>query len=625
MYESEFGNERIWRREIASPGSFTSRLNLADVEAIQLLYWREHCLECSPPECYGSCPLYLQRLDRRCVRFDYGIVRNEHFTGLQGYGADLRFRRWAKLETELYGSSLRPATHNRLGKVDVFLSNLMRGIGTMSAGYRPSQWLKRRPYNPQRQSFKAFAKLRQTGLHALETIAPARVCDLFVMECYSFGAHAYNMIVEYADGQTRGRVAINIQPGHNYQELTVQQLGAQPGRLTGKLSVYPENDAEVRVVFTWLDFVKKSPKSVSSRTAGVPARRSEEKVKCLAWDLDNTLWTGVLIEDGRDKIRVRPEAIETIKELDRRGVIQTIVSKNEFDSTWAVLGELGLQEYFIYPAINWAPKSTNIAEIARKINIGVDSIVLIDDSPFERAEVSETLPAVRVYPDADICRLVSMPEFDLPVTEMSALRRRSYLTEMAREQVREAHGEDYENFLRSCEMVLRIVVPAERSHRERCWELLQRSNQLNLSSRRYTHAEFEALLQKEGHLCVALECADRFGAYGIVGFASIDEARAVPELVDFAMSCRVAQKRIEHAFFQWVAVRQREVGKRALHASLRRTNKNGPLVDVFTALPFRVVGENENRIELEASIEDLAAYEPIVRVIADADPVHAIK
>ncbi len=269
---------------------------------------------------------------------------------------------------------------------------------------------------------------------------------------------------------------------------------------------------------------------------------------------------------------------------------RTIVSKNNFADAWPVVGRLGLQDYFLHPAINWQPKSSNLREVAAKLNLNLDAFALIDDSPFERAEVHETLPQVRVYRDDQVDSLLTYSEFDVPVSESTRLRRASYLTEIKREEEREVFGSDYEAFLRSCGMKLRLFVPREERHIARCLELIQRSNQLNLSNTRYTAEEFRALLSSPGFLCVAMDCQDRFGAYGIVGFASIDENAPNPALRDLVLSCRVAQKRVEHAFIEWLAGRERARGSRALVAEIVKTERNHPIVQVFADLMLPAAG-----------------------------------
>ena len=116
------------------------------------------------------------------------------------------------------------------------------------------------------------------------------------------------------------------------------------------------------------------------------------KVKCVAWDLDNTLWEGILVESDPSRIYIKSDVIRLIKSFDVRGIIQTIVSKNDHDLALKVLKQNKISDYFIYPAINWGQKSKNLSTIAKNINIDLNTFALIDDSEFERFEVKNSLP-----------------------------------------------------------------------------------------------------------------------------------------------------------------------------------------------------------------------------------------
>jgi FkbH-like protein len=416
-------------------------------------------------------------------------------------------------------------------------------------------------------------------------------------------------------GTVKFRHSFNIEPGWNFGALPADAFGFGPGNQAGKIMLYPENNAERRLVFTWLDVVQYRPgyktsirKTVTGGAAPAP------KVKCLAWDLDNTLWKGILAEDSESGLIPRPEALELVKKLDERGIIQTVVSKNNYADAWPVIERLGLQDYFLYPAINWQPKSSNLKEIADRLNINIDTFALIDDSPFERAEVQSALPQVRVYSDDQIGPLLTYREFDVPVTEASKNRRASYLTEIKREKVKEIFGGDYEAFLRSCGLKLRLFSPTEEKPMARCLELIQRSNQLNLANTRYKAEEFRNLLSRKGFLCVAMDCSDRFGDYGIVGFASIDETQERPVLRDLVLSCRVAQKRVEHTFIQWLAKRELGKGKAALAAELVKTERNQPIRQVFEDLHFRPLGGENGRVLMELPLDRNLVVEDIVAV-----------
>ena len=448
--------------------------------------------------------------------------------------------------------------------------------------------------------------------------------DDFVLECFAPDGEAFKLVLEQlVDDTVVFRHSFVVEPGNNYHALPASSfrlLGDRPSRIL----IYPENDAERRVVFTWLDFVRYQSTALSNEVApvrrdgsGEHAAAAPAKVKCVAWDLDNTLWRGVLVEDTPVGCVVRDDAVSAIRQLDERGILQTVVSKNDHDDAWRLLVELELSEYFVYPAINWGPKSAGLRQVAEALNIGIDTFALIDDSPFERAEVSTALPMVRVYSDEAIPGLLDLPEFDVPVTEMSKRRRLSYRDQITRELAQERFGDDYLEFLRSCEMTMNIFVPTEEPAIERCLELIQRSNQLNLSGRRYTRSELTELLAVPNVLSLAIECSDRFGDYGIVGFASVDERPQTPVVRDFVLSCRVAQKRVEHALFGALARREAGRGRQLLRAELTRTPRNGPLARVFDDLPFELVSSDEAHLVLESSLDNLPVLDTLITLRSD--------
>ncbi len=596
MYQFDWADEQLWRGERIC-ASRPSALPRERVAGTLLLQWQEHCIECAPPDCYAVCPLYAARADLKCARFVYGIYPNPAFSGLFDHGADIRFRRWGKLEAELGGvRSVSPAWHRRLDRADATLSG---AVGSASRAFAR--------LSPHRRLSGAFTLARQVVLERLPGASAGR-CDEFVLECFAPDKEPFRLILELVrDGAgTTFRHAFDIRPGHNFHTLPAEQFGPirEPGG--GRILVYPENDAERRVVFTWLDLVEyaKVPADVS------PA----EKVKCVAWDLDGTLWEGTLLEDGPEGRRARAGVLELVEALDERGILQTVVSKNDHDDAWRVVEQLGLQDHLLYPAINWGRKSENLRQVAKRLDIGLDTFAFVDDSAFERAEVEAALPMVRVYSHEQLGQLLGLPEFDVPVTELSVRRRATYLDRVRRERARERFGGDYLEFLRGSGLRLLIFEPREQRHVERCLELVQRSNQLNLSTRRYTRREFEELLELPGILSLALHCEDRFGDYGLVGFVAVDEREDEPCVRDFVLSCRVAQKRVEHAFFRWLAEHEAARGAELLRAELVRTSRNGPLARVFDELPFRPVRGDGERTLLELPLDERPADDGVVQL-----------
>lgn len=593
MYQFDWASKPLWDREGAAVQAAPSALPRDHVAETLLVHWQEHCVECAPPQCYEVCPLYVARADRKCARFLYGVYPNERFRGLFDHGADIRFRRWAKIEAELGGGTVSVDRHRRLDRLDAAVT---RGVNAAAGALAA--------VNPTRRLNGALTLLRDAALRRAAG-SDGATYDEFVLECYAPDPEPFRLILELVRGhETALRHAFEIRPGHNFHTLSAALFGALDGEGDGaRALLYPEDDAERRAIFTWLDFVRY-----------VPREQPAAKVKCVAWDLDRTLWEGVLLEDGESGCRPRPEARALVQALDQRGVLQTIVSKNDHDHAWAHVEQLGLAEYFLYPAINWGSKSENLKQVAKRLNLGLDTIALIDDSAFERAEVQAALPMVRVYAEGELTSLLDYAELDVPVTEMARARRLSYLAELERGRAHESFGGDYLDFLRTTAMRMRVFVPTEEREVMRCVELIQRSNQLNLSTRRYSRDQVVSLLATEGMLCAAVECEDRFGRYGIVGFAVVDERGEVPVVLDYVLSCRVAQKRVEHTFFGWLAARERERGAPRLRAELVRTDRNAPLVRVFEELPFRPVAEEGVRRVLEWELAEHLEDEGVIEL-----------
>jgi FkbH-like protein len=580
MYEFDWANRSLWFLEDAVEPPHASQLPRAEVARTLLLHWQEHCIECAPPACYAVCPLYVSRRDRKCARFVYGIYPNPRFGGLLDRGADVRFRRWAKIEAEMTGVGVSVARHRALDRTDAVVSKVVSSAATALGRVD-----RRRRLNGALTLSRNWALPHLAGRHG-------GGYDAFVLECFVPEPEPFRLVLEQVvNDAVVFRHAFALEHGHNFHTLPAAAFELADASQSSRILVYPENDAERRVVFTWLDLVEYAA-SANGRKPSPEAAAPAATVKCVAWDLDNTLWEGTLIEDGPSGCRVRKEVVSIIEHLDERGILQTVVSKNDHDEAWQMIVDLGLADYFLYPSINWGTKSGGLQQIADALNINIDTFAFVDDSPFERAEVERALPMVRIYAEDEVGGLLDRPEFDVPVTEMSRRRRASYRDQIQRATAQESFRGNYLDFLRSCEMRMNVLVPREESAVRRCLELIQRSNQLNLSGRRYSAEELDALLATDGVLSLAIECADRFGEYGIVGFVSVDERPEIPLVRDFVLSCRVAQKRVEHTLFGALARREVDRGRERLRAELIRTSRNAPLARVFEDLPFRAVSSD---------------------------------
>ncbi|MBZ5634690.1 MAG: HAD-IIIC family phosphatase [Acidobacteriia bacterium] len=380
---------------------------------------------------------------------------------------------------------------------------------------------------------------------------------------------------------------IGIAPGYTRTKVALDEIlqcidSDQPF----EVEIVPNDCDDTVLYFGLMDFVKESPAAGNGKRPGPSAK----KFKCIVWDLDNTLWDGILIEDGPEKIRLRQGVVDVIKQTDQRGILHSIASKNSPDDAMEVLRLCGLDEYFLFPQIAWHPKSQSIAEIARLLNIGVESLAFVDDQEFEREEVRAALPQVTLIDAAEYPGILDRPECDVPVTAESKSRRAMYMEEEQRGTALESHKGDYIGFLRNCAMKV-VMTSLDDTNLKRVYELAQRTNQMNFSGNRYQEAELVEIV-KSGFLeTYVINCADRFGNYGIVGFAVVDARE--PRLLDLMFSCRVQGKRVEHAVLSFF-LRRFVIGKNQdFYASYRKTAKNAPSGKVFDETGFKFVEDKE--------------------------------
>ncbi len=310
----------------------------------------------------------------------------------------------------------------------------------------------------------------------------------------------------------------------------------------------------------------------------------------LAWDLDKTLWNGTLLEDGNDKLSLKPGIIPVIQELDRRGIVNSIVSKNDPENVLPILKRCGIEEYFVFPKINWQPKSQSVLELITAFNVGADTVAVIDDSEFERSEIQSRCPQVRVFSDDQYQNILQFPAFRPPLSEESSRRRGFYRTEEDRVAQQQAFAGDYFQFLKHCDMTIQVS-RVSKGDLNRVHELVQRTNQLNFSGNRYSRGDLETVFVQPGMLPLSIVCTDRFGDYGLVGFCLFDSTNST--VTDMMYSCRVQAKQVEHAFLIQLMQMLKTQGARELRARYTKTSKNVQAAKVFSDLGYELVEVDE--------------------------------
>jgi FkbH-like protein len=331
--------------------------------------------------------------------------------------------------------------------------------------------------------------------------------------------------------------------------------------------------------------------------------------KCLVLDLDNTLWGGVIGDDGMEGIRLGDDYPGSVfKSFQRavlgladRGILLAVVSKND-----AVVAEQALREHpemLIRPdhlsavRINWNPKSANLRGIAEELNIGADALVLFDDNPVERAEVAANAPEVRVVdvpsdPLGYERALADCGLFDAPVLSSEDRQRvQMYRQERARETTRDSAA-TVEDFLGDLQMVAQVG-RIDDANLGRVAQLVGKTNQFNLTTRRHAQADIARMAQDDTHAVLWLRLADRFGDLGLiaVGILTLDGEDAVID--SFVMSCRAMGRRAEVALAAELVEAARALGARRIVGDYLPTPRNGIVAELYATLGFERIAELE--------------------------------
>lgn len=338
---------------------------------------------------------------------------------------------------------------------------------------------------------------------------------------------------------------------------------------------------------------------------------NSKTVKVLVWDLDNTLWSGTLLEG--DDVQLQAGVAEALETLDQRGILLSVASKNDPEAAMAKLRELGVADYFIYPQIGWSAKSQSIERIATSINIGLDTVAFIDDQPFEREEVTHTHSSVRTLDASEIETLNGRPDL-IPrfITDESAIRRRMYQADIERQQVEEEFTGPQEEFLAGLEMHFTLG-PAREEDLKRAEELTVRTHQLNTTGYTYSYDELAELRQSPDHLLLVADLVDKYGTYGKIGLALVEKTADAWTLKLLLMSCRVMSRGVGTIMLNHILALAQNAGVRLL-AEFRSNDRNRMMMVTYRFAGFREIERRDDVAILENSLENIQPFPDYVNV-----------
>jgi FkbH-like protein len=350
--------------------------------------------------------------------------------------------------------------------------------------------------------------------------------------------------------------------------------------------------------------------------------------KVLTVDCDNTLWGGVVGEDGLEGLALDPFTYPGVAyhrlqfdllTLREQGVLLCLCSKNNPEDVWEVLKGhphcLLKREHLTAWRINWEDKAKNIEELAAELNLGLDSFVFLDDNPSECERVRQALPQVAVVPIPE--RLFELPGFiirqglfdSLHVSSEDRKRARFYHEAQQRETERESH-QTIEAYLASLQIIADTheMRPEEQA---RAAQLTNRTNQFNLTTRRYSQADIARFAVDPATRIFVLEVADKFGELGLVGLLIYQRCEQVITVDTFLLSCRVIGRKLEEAFLaQTLEAVDRTWGATTIRAAYVPTPKNFVVADLWPAFGFKEIGNGKEGRVFEAARSELSISMP---------------
>ncbi|ASC71037.1 hypothetical protein XM38_019860 [Halomicronema hongdechloris C2206] len=322
----------------------------------------------------------------------------------------------------------------------------------------------------------------------------------------------------------------------------------------------------------------------------------KKMIKCVVWDLDNTLWNGILLEDKR--VYLRNKSVDVIKTLDSRGILQSVASKNDYTQAMQQLKEFELHEYFLYPQINWNSKSSSIQAIAKSLNLGIDAFAFIDDQMFELEEVNFSLPEVFCVNASELNDLLDKPEMNPRfTTEDSKFRRLMYLSDIERNEAEKEFIGTQEEFLATLNMTFTIS-SAQEEDLQRAEELTVRTNQLNTTGYTYSYDELNHFRQSDKHKLLIASLDDKYGSYGKIGLALLECLEGVWTIKLLLMSCRVMSRGVGTIMLNYIMSLAKGNHVR-LRAEFVSNERNRMMYVSYKFAGFKEIEKNEKNKDLQ--------------------------
>ena len=329
--------------------------------------------------------------------------------------------------------------------------------------------------------------------------------------------------------------------------------------------------------------------------------RRKKKVKCVLVDLDNTMWDGIIRNVGIENVQIRIDKERfrwnVLSILHARGILVGVISKNDSyleNDIRAFVKDILTGLEFVCFILNWNDKWQNLQEVQKQLNIGLDSIAFIDDTPFEREQMKAMFPEVRVYDENIFESLLYMPEFQPEqITYESKKRTRFYIEENQRKKAQGNTSSD--KFLKQCNFAIQVE-KIQPHHVDRVTELVQRTNQLNTSIKRYTKEQIISFSHQSNCDIFTVIVADKFGDYGLVGVCVAFANNDIYEIDTLLFSCRVMSRGIEDYTLTHILNHAKDNNFNKVILRFEKGLKNEQMRTILSNNNFAETDENNNQI-----------------------------
>ncbi len=344
-----------------------------------------------------------------------------------------------------------------------------------------------------------------------------------------------------------------------------------------------------------------------------------KRIKLAIWDADETLWSGSVYYTDKEVVKIKPGTKAALKELDKRGIINTLCSKNNYEDVDVILKKFEIDKYFKEPQIGWGLKSEAIKKLAKTFNCSFDEILFIDDDPFQRAEVQSQIPELNITELADPIDVLNIEGVRSEKETEEDKKRVQILKESRNREEEEkkykSSRNDYKNFLRQCNIKMTIR-EIEKKDWHRVVQLLNRTNELNATGNRYQLEELKKTYEINKDKILVVNLTDKFGDYGLIAESIIDTKEPdVWFIRDITVSCRTMGRGIGSTLVLVILNLAKKEKIKKVRGYVKPTESNWRMQPLFEKRGFQKIFDNGKIRRYEFSLSnDIINYPDWLRV-----------